>query len=277
MAVAGILGEHVVNAVAAQVVGAVEGRASQDADVDALLAKLVQGETVLKTFLGNNPDPKLISLGASLRDALTRGKALHEEAHTAQEGYNDGVAALRLLEWGVGKYAPRLKKCRVDIDKELQSLAMCGQKVGLEVGQKVDARRSSDCWSAVSISEIKDGVATVVGINCDGRLFSKKLPMDFHNLTLSDWPTPEALYLPLTLQGERVLSPYGSEPNAWVVSNNGLKSTESGIAYRTSKNLDDDAIAQGWCATWNDLLVGVDQGDGWVRCWPKARHAKQSS
>jgi len=279
MAVAGIFGGQALNLVVDKALKNRDHRASQDADLNALSAKLEQGETFLKAFFDNHPDPKLTRLGSPLRNALTHGAALREEAHTAHENYNAGVqelgAAVGAFTWFTGNYAPRLKTCKENVEKELQSLTVCAQAQapfggygGFKVGQKVDARRGSQCWSAVSISEIKDGMATVVGNDCGGARFKKKLPLDSNYLKLGDWSTPPALFLPLMLQGVRVLVADDEEPNVWLVTNDGLESTESGIGYR-SNPLDDDTIPQGWCANWNDLLVGVDQGDGWVRCWPK--------
>jgi len=282
MAVAGIFAGQALNLVVDKALKNRDHRASQDADLNALSAKLEQGETFLKAFFDNHPDPNLTRLGSPLRDALTHGAALREEAHTAHENYNAGVqelgAAVGAFTWFTGDYAPRLKTCKENVEKEIQSLTVCAQAQapfggygGFEVGQTIDAWRSSECWSAVSICEIKDSMATVVGNNCDGARFTKKLPLDFHYVKPSDWPTPQALYLPLSLQGEQVLVADDTEPNVWLVTNDGLKSTESGIGYRRSKNLEDDTLAQGCCANWNHWLVGVDEGDGWVRCWPKVR------
>jgi len=263
-----------------------EHRASQLADLNALSAKLEEGETVLKAFCDSNPDPKLIKLGASLKNALMHGTALHGEAHTAHENYNAAAGVLELggaFEWVTGNYAPRLQESKGNIEQEIlsvtdhmhdlhaQTQVPFGGYGGFEVGQQIDAWRSSECWSAVTICEIKDSMATVVGSHCDGARFTKKLPLDFHYVKPSDWPTQEALFLPLSLQGEQVLVADDKEPNVWLVTNDALKSTESGIGYRRSKNLEDHTLAQGCCANWNHWLVGVDEGDGWVRCWPKVR------
>lgn len=275
MAIAPSIIEHGLQLVVRKALDIGNSIASQDADLDALRAELKHGGTVLKVFHDKIPEQSLSDLGASLTNALEHGTELYEEARAALEKYNAGVVALGALKCFTGNYGPRLRECKENIEKGVMSVnehmshliaLEAGVYGGFEIGQKVDAWRNNGFWSAVSISDIKDKMATVVGNDCDGARFMKKLPLHSHYLRPSDWATPQALFLPL-----RVLVADPSEPNVWRVTDDGSKSTENGAAYRRSKNFEDDAIAKGCCANRGDLLVGVNQGDDWVQCWPKVR------
>lgn len=47
------------------------------------------------------------------------------------------------------------------------------------------------------------------------------------------------------------------------VDNSRLRSTSPGLGYRGSKNDDDKVKGEG--ADWEDIITGVDEGDGWLR------------
>jgi len=67
-------------------------------------------------------------------------------------------------------------------------------------------------------------------------------------------------FLPVELNGTCVL--VEESRDMWRVMNS-INAGTPGLAYRTSKHFEDK---HGGLAMWGDLISGVDDGDGWIRC-----------
>jgi len=72
-------------------------------------------------------------------------------------------------------------------------------------------------------------------------------------------------YLPMELNGNRVLVKEGA--NTWKVTmpNVKKKPNTAGLGHRRSKNLDDHIIGGQSMVKWGERVSGFDEGDGWVR------------
>jgi len=90
--------------------------------------------------------------------------------------------------------------------------------------------------------------------------------------------TPVTMFLPMTLQGVKVLVYMGG--NTWQVDDSLPLSQQverfgRGLAYRRSKRLDDN---QGWMtrtAAWGSFVEGIDTGDGWLQVEVKQGAAQE--
>jgi len=74
------------------------------------------------------------------------------------------------------------------------------------------------------------------------------------------------VYLPMELNGKKVLVKEGV--NTWRVtkSNMKVKPPTRGLGHRKSKNIDDHIDGPQAMVQWGESVFGVDAGDGWVQC-----------
>lgn len=71
------------------------------------------------------------------------------------------------------------------------------------------------------------------------------------------------VYLPKEVRGATVLIKEGG--NSWRATNALLHAETRGLGYRRSKNINDHlSVAQR--LAWGDVMTGIDEGDGWIRC-----------
>merc|ERR1719478_1089964 len=71
----------------------------------------------------------------------------------------------------------------------------------------------------------------------------------------------ETVYLPKELRGVTIL--IEQQEGTWGLTDYFLGSNATGVDYRRTKDLGDRATS---AANFGDLVNGVDEGDGWVRC-----------
>ena len=78
-----------------------------------------------------------------------------------------------------------------------------------------------------------------------------------HRITLQ-----ETAYLPKQVYGVGLLAEEGT---GWRAQDDS-GGTYHGIAYRRTKNLDDEVDDHSAVLEWGNHVHGEDEGDGWVRC-----------
>lgn len=103
---------------------------------------------------------------------------------------------------------------------------------------------------------------TIVGFE-DG-LVQVKLATGIQSFERSQLVKPgkTVAYLPIELKGERVLSQEG--PSQWRLDSASARAQGmNGIGYKKTKNLQ-SILGPG--VQWGQIVHGVDEGDGWLRC-----------
>merc|ERR1712232_776117 len=80
-------------------------------------------------------------------------------------------------------------------------------------------------------------------------------------------------YLPMEINGARVVI---QESNGkWKVTNSSLRARTEGLVFRKSKNLKDRSVDDR--VLWEEIVDGIDEGDGWLRVIEPDKKAQTGS